>query len=136
MSKNTNCHTEGGQKSQKKWVCYHNYKSFDLAIPNKISARLFEHLCECLCITYLWFVRMFECVCARACVCMYVGNAYSSMKVRVIITEVLSTYWKTSFDMAVVEINKNFCVIWLGQLFGRLTVSDPFSYFYKGVSVP
>ncbi len=38
--------------------------------------------------------------------------------------------------MDVVDINKNFYIIWLGQLFGRLMVRDPSPYFYKGVSVP
>ncbi len=31
---------------------------------------------------------------------------------------------------------RTFCIIRLGQLFGRLTVRDPSPYFYKGVSVP
>jgi len=61
-------------------------------------------------------------------------NAHSFIKVRGSIT-VPSTSCKTGLDMAVVDINKNFCIIWLGQLFRRLTVRDPSPYFYKGVTL-
>jgi len=38
--------------------------------------------------------------------------------------------------MAVVDINKNFLYYPVRPAYGRLTVRDPYPYFYEGVSVP
>jgi hypothetical protein len=50
--------------------------------------------------------------------CIESRNAHSFIKVRGSIT-VPSTSWKTSLDMAVVNISKNFLYNQLSQLFGR-----------------
>ena len=49
---------------------------------------------------------------------------------------VLLTSEKPGLDMAVVDINKNSYIIRLGQVFGRLMVRNPSSYFYNEMSVP